>query len=241
MLEENMRTSITILLIVAFLGILPLMGDSKQEISADVAETLIQSRVHYAKDIRLCWEQSGGIVCNVIDMNDAGTLYVTEVGIVHRGKKTYLIRWQNIKRISIPVGKTDILRLWTTDVTEKITITDYKRTGSMTSLDTGLDTLFRVLKKNHRRNWKLSPKPLPRPLPKSAPAAAPSPQTPSTPATPPASTETVDIKTGMTPKEVEKKLGPPMKRIVLEKKTIYQYKDMVLTFIDGKLKDVSMK
>lgn len=224
-----MKILITFLLIVTFNGILPLMGDSKQELTGDIAETLIQNRVHYAKDIRFCWEQSGGIVCNIIDMNDAGTLYVTNVGIIHRGLKIYLVRWQNIKRITIPVGKSDLIRIWTTDPTEKITITDYKRTGSMTSLDTSLDTLFRILKKNHKLNKEVSPEP----LPEIAPVVAP--------AEPPAPTGTVDIKTGMTPKEVEKKLGPPLKRVILEDKTIYQYKDMVLTFIDGKLKDVSVK
>jgi len=46
------------------------------------------------------------------------------------------------------------------------------------------------------------------------------------------------IKTGMTPQDVEQVLGPPTTRADLEGKTLYKYKDMTVEFHDGKVADV---
>lgn len=54
----------------------------------------------------------------------------------------------------------------------------------------------------------------------------------------PAQTETTNIELGMTPAQVEAALGKPDKKVTLGAKQIYVYKDMKITFKDGKVSDV---
>ena len=46
------------------------------------------------------------------------------------------------------------------------------------------------------------------------------------------------MKLGMTPDQVEGALGKPDKKVTLGAKQIYIYKDMKVTFKDGKVADV---
>jgi hypothetical protein len=61
----------------------------------------------------------------------------------------------------------------------------------------------------------------------AAPAAAPAP-----------AAEPVSIEKGMTPDQVEAALGKPDKKVTLGSKQIYIYKDMKVTFLNGKVSDV---
>jgi sporulation protein YlmC with PRC-barrel domain len=58
---------------------------------------------------------------------------------------------------------------------------------------------------------------------------------------PPKKEETKEIKVGMTYKEIEAALGSPLKKVTLADKVIYQYKDIVITFKDGKMTDAVVK
>jgi len=60
-------------------------------------------------------------------------------------------------------------------------------------------------------------------------------QAPAQPA-PPA--QPVTIQVGMTPEQVEAALGPPDKKVDLGAKKIYVYKDLKVTFMNGKVSDV---
>jgi hypothetical protein len=53
--------------------------------------------------------------------------------------------------------------------------------------------------------------------------------------------ETKEIKVGMTFKEIEAILGLPLKKVTLADKVIYQYKDIVITFKEGKMVDAVVK
>jgi len=46
------------------------------------------------------------------------------------------------------------------------------------------------------------------------------------------------VKLGMTPDQVEAALGKPDKKVTLATKQIYIYKDMKVTFVNGKVSDV---
>ena len=63
--------------------------------------------------------------------------------------------------------------------------------------------------------------------PQAAPAEA---------AAPPA--EPASIEKGMTPDQVEAALGKPDKKVNLGSKQLYIYKDMKVTFVNGKVSDV---
>src|SRR5260370_183653 len=47
-----------------------------------------------------------------------------------------------------------------------------------------------------------------------------------------------EIKAGMPCEEVEAALGPPLSRVQLAEKVLYKYKDMTVTFQEGKVIDV---
>ena len=53
-----------------------------------------------------------------------------------------------------------------------------------------------------------------------------------------AAATTKSIELGQTIAEAEAALGPPEKRIKLGPKTIFIYKDLKITFLDGKVSDV---
>jgi hypothetical protein len=50
--------------------------------------------------------------------------------------------------------------------------------------------------------------------------------------------EPAEVKLGMTPDQVEAALGKPDKKVTLSTKQIYIYKDMKVTFVNGKVSDV---
>jgi hypothetical protein len=50
--------------------------------------------------------------------------------------------------------------------------------------------------------------------------------------------EPAEVKLGMTPDQVEAALGKPDKKVTLASKQIYVYKDMKVTFVNGKVSDV---
>jgi hypothetical protein len=50
--------------------------------------------------------------------------------------------------------------------------------------------------------------------------------------------EPAEVKLGMTPDQVEAALGKPDKKVTLTTKQIYIYKDMKVTFVNGKVSDV---
>ncbi len=230
---------VALLLLIGWLGLQFLgAGEVRREIPGETALTLAKQKLFYLKDIRFCWQEAGATVCNDVDPHDGGRIYVTEPGILHRGKKAFLVRWQDIKKIASPPGSPDILRIYTAESTEKLVIKDLHRTGSTSTLDSSLDVLLRRLKKAHKKRASEPVKALPVPTPAPAPKANPTPPAPPKPTAP---VKTKEIRQGMTPQEVEKIQGPPLKKILLEKKIIYQYKDLNLVFIDGKLKDVTVK
>jgi hypothetical protein len=57
-------------------------------------------------------------------------------------------------------------------------------------------------------------------------------------APPPPTADPVEVKEGQTTEEVEKALGQPLKKITVGPKQIYDYKDVKVTFVDGRVKDV---
>ena len=73
------------------------------------------------------------------------------------------------------------------------------------------------------------------PAPAPAPAeAAPAPIAPPPP--PPADAPTVSL--GQTPDQVVAELGQPVKKAKVGPKDIYYYKDLKVTFVNGKVKDI---
>jgi hypothetical protein len=58
------------------------------------------------------------------------------------------------------------------------------------------------------------------------------------PAEQPAAAEPASIDKGMTPDQVESAMGKPEKKVTLGTKQIYVYKDLKVTFINGKVSDV---
>jgi hypothetical protein len=85
-------------------------------------------------------------------------------------------------------------------------------------------------------------KPATEPAP-APPAPVPAPAvTEATPPTlqppPPPPADPVEVKEGQTPDEVEKAFGPPLKKATVGSKQIYTYKDVKITFVDGKVKDI---
>lgn len=241
--------------LIAFAPIGEVYAQGREEISKDTANALIKDRIFYSRDIRLCWNEAGGKVCNNVGIHDGGVVYVTEYGVLHKGAKYYLVRWNKIRNISTKPGKADVIRLRTKKSAEGLILTDPRSTGSTSTLDTAMDTLLRVLKKNYRKYRNLSARPLPAPIPAPPPPPTPAntqpavkpvkpvkPVTPPAPPAPPTKIKTTkEISVGMTMKEIEKELGPPLKKIDLETKIIYQYPDLILTFVKGKLKEVRVK
>jgi hypothetical protein len=58
------------------------------------------------------------------------------------------------------------------------------------------------------------------------------------PAAQPAPAEPASIEKGMTPDQVEAAMGQPDKKVNLGAKQIYVYKDLKVTFLNGKVSDV---
>jgi hypothetical protein len=72
----------------------------------------------------------------------------------------------------------------------------------------------------------------------SAPAGGADSETPAAAAAAPAPTATVDIALGQTIDQVTSSMGQPIAIVNLGTKKIYKYKDMKITFKDGKVSDV---
>jgi len=88
------------------------------------------------------------------------------------------------------------------------------------------------------------PAPVPTPAPPAptlGPPAAP-PVTEAAPPTlqppPPPPPDPVEVKEGQTPDEVEKAFGPPLRKMTVGNKQIYTYKDVKITFVNGKVKEI---
>ncbi len=225
-------TSASILL---FIGILfsyseVLFAETIQEIPDQSIVRLIKQKRYYAKEIRFCFVSSGKENYNDISVDKVGSIYLTEAGILHRGKRDLLIRWQYVKKIAKPIGQTDLLRIWFHKSSKKVLISDYRRTGNTSSLDNSIEMLLHALKKNHKKYYSMPLKPLPITI--TTPAAENQSK---------GKDATLRIQTGMSPDQVIKILGTPEKHIKLERKTILQYPDMNYIFEDGKLKDVKVR
>lgn len=248
----------TAVMIVLILGVVTgeiAWSQGRIELTNESAALLLQKRFFFSKGIRFCWQEAGGSVCNDEDPNNSGSVYLTDVGIIHKGEKCYLVRWQDIKKIDSKPGSPDIICLYTAQVSDGLILADPKSTGSINTLDTSLDILLRHLKKSFKKYKSFPAQPLPGhslttgPIPVQPVQVAPppvlpvkasppcEPVKPATPTTP----ETKEISVGMTFTEVEKVLGAPLQRINLADKVIYRYSDLVITFIDGKIKDVEVK
>jgi len=74
--------------------------------------------------------------------------------------------------------------------------------------------------------------------PAAAPPAAAEAPPPPLEAPPPPPAEPVEVKVGQTPEQVVAALGQPLKKAKTPTKEIYFYKDLKVTFVDGKVKDV---
>jgi hypothetical protein len=75
------------------------------------------------------------------------------------------------------------------------------------------------------------------PAPAAAPAAVEAPPPPLD-APPPPPADPVEVKVGQTPEQVVAALGQPLKKAKTPTKEIYFYKDLKVTFVNGKVKDV---
>jgi hypothetical protein len=71
----------------------------------------------------------------------------------------------------------------------------------------------------------------------AAPAAVEAPPPPLE-APPPPPADPVEVKVGQTPEQVVAALGPPLKKAKTATREIYFYKDLKITFVNGKVKDV---
>jgi hypothetical protein len=78
--------------------------------------------------------------------------------------------------------------------------------------------------------------PAPNAAPASDAALAPVAPPPPPPDAPPAQPPTVAL--GQTPDQVEAILGPPVRKATVGSKMIYSYKDLKVTFLNGKVKDI---
>ncbi len=243
-----MKKSFIILIVLLTIALFTGFAEtSKQALTEVNFLRLISQKLFYSKNIGFEGRDGSGLFKNSINQMEPGSLYITKVGIIHKGKTNLLIQWKKIKSIDRDrlAGSSSAIRIRTFQSSEKLKLTDPTYTGNMNTLNTSMDTLLRRLKKSfkeHGKNQITLPKAiaegikLPKQLP-PPPKPQAAPKTPKAPE-PPA---TKEIKEGMTFKEVEAILGPPLKKVVLSKKTIYKYADMVLTFTEGKMTDAQVK
>jgi hypothetical protein len=83
-----------------------------------------------------------------------------------------------------------------------------------------------------------TPAPAPEPTPAAAPAPPPAPMPEIAPPPPPADTPPPTISLGQTMDQVTAGFGQPLKRANLGAKVIFYYKDMKVTFTNGKVSNV---
>ncbi|MCP4153228.1 MAG: hypothetical protein GY757_36190 [bacterium] len=235
-------------------------GTSKKELSENHARSLIKKRIFTCKGIRFSGKDKTGSFTNDVNTIEAGKVYLTSKGIIHKGKSFFLIPWKEIKSIARDkmAGSSSTILIRTLFPKERLRLIDPKGTGSMDTLDTAMDTLLRRLKqtlgdfKKNPAKFAATEKELKAPnAPLSPPPAEPSVSAMSPPLAPPRTPKPVIkrksppstkvIKKGMSSKEIERILGPPLKKVILDDKVIYKYEDMVLTFINGKMTDTVVK
>jgi hypothetical protein len=64
---------------------------------------------------------------------------------------------------------------------------------------------------------------------------------PKTAGPPPAGRKTVELKLGMSEAEVVAAAGQPVRRLILDGRTVLQYSDLVVTIVNGKVTDIQVR
>lgn len=216
---------------------------TKKEITRKYSRELTQNRIYQCKFIGFAGRDGSGSFTNDINQMEPGSVYVIKSGIIHRGKKDYLIPWSQIKTIDRDklAGSSSSILIRTLVGTEKLKLVDPKQVGNLDTLDTSMDSLLRVLQKTFKQYKKNPEQFAVLPEKPTAPPLPPKTSLPPQPVIKKEPVKTKEVKVGMTFTEVESVLGAPLKKVVLTEKVIYKYTDMIITFKDGKMVDAVVK